>query len=196
MGLSAWKKNLLGDPPAVASLKKQEAFLTRAPVRLNCDTSSLVALLLDRKNSPSGLFQGKRRFDHIIIDIERAQAALPTINQVEGIKRIPAFRVLRINNSTLNFLIECGLLVTFRSRNPETRLVTEYVCPKSVRTFNSRYVSLGILAQSEGVVGSPQLIRLKKLGMEPVIDQVGLSKIYCRSELDLPYRDIGLDLDI
>ncbi len=196
LGLSAWKKKLLGDPPAIASIKMREALLTRAPSRLNCDTSALVALLLDRTISPIGLFQGQRRFDHIVIDIEHARAALPAIDQVEGIRRTPAFRLLRINNSTLNFLIEQSLLVTFRSRNPDTRLITEYVCPKSVRAFNSKYISLGILAHSEGVVGGPQLIKLKKLGMEPVINQVGLSKIYCRSELDLPYRDIGLDLDI
>lgn len=192
--LEQWRDKLLAGLPRIQTVARDQALITKAPVHLNCDLCSIVDAIITLSLRPAGLWRSKERLDCIVIDLSSAKSALPTLAPPVGVQRIPTFRLLRVNNATLNHLVDKGLLKGFRARHPATRLMTEFICTKSIERFNERYVSLGILANHDGLVGGPQLARLRKAGMIPAIAGKGLSNIYCRADLSPDYVDVGLDL--
>ena len=192
--LLRWKDGLLSGLPSIEAINNNQSLVTKAPVRLNCDLRTLVAAILDGRICPTGLWKGVNRIDHILIDVALSKASLPQLAMPNGMKRIATFRMLRFNNSTLNHLIDGGFLRSFQSVHPESRLMTEFISNESIKIFNQKFVSLGMLAHHHGAVGGPQFAILKKAGMYPAIDKQGLSKIYRRSELDQANARIGLEL--
>jgi len=192
--LEQWREEFLAGLPRIQTITRDQALITKAPVRLNCDLCTLVDAITSRRLKPAGLWRSKERLDCVVIDLASAKAALPALASPEGVQRIPTFRLLRFNNATLNHLVEMGLLRGFRARHPTTRLMAEFICRESIKKFNTQYVSLGILAHHDGFVGGPQLVRLRKAGMLPAISGPGLSNIYRREDLTLDYADVGLDL--
>jgi len=192
--LEKWRAKLLVGLPRIQTVARDQAVITKAPVRLNCDLCALVDAITNGKLKPAGLWRSKQRLDCIVIDIAAAKAALPPLPPPAGMQRIPTFRLLRFNNTTLNHLVEKDLLRSFRARHPTTRLMAEFICTTSIKCFNEQYVSLGILANHDGLVGGPQLARLRNAGMHPAISGPGLSNIYRRCDLNSDYADVGLDL--
>ncbi len=194
--LELFRDQLMAGLAPIQTVSRDQTLIGKAPVRLNCDLKALVAVILAGRLEPAGLWRGTARLDHIVINLDAAKAALPDLSRPAGMQRIPAFRLLRFNNATLNHLIEHGLLTSFQARHPISRLMTQFICTKSMQRFNQSYVSLGILAEHDGAVGGPQYANLRKAGMKPTIDKLGLSKIYQRSNLSLPYAEVGLNLEI
>ena len=195
-GLDLYRKGLVAGLSPIQTVARDQSMITKAPVRLNCDFASLVAAILEKRLKPAGLWRGKERLDHIVIDLAAAKEALPKLERPRGIQRIPAFRMLRFNSRTLNHLVQQNLLSGFKATHPDTRVKTEFICTQSIKKFNEKYVSLGILADYDDATGGPQFARLRKAGMHPMIDEPGLSKIYRRCDLNPIYADVGLELDI
>lgn len=194
--LDTQRRRLMAGLPSIQTVARDQSMISKAPVRLNCDLASLVSAILNKRLKPSGLWCGQQRLDHIVVDLAAAKAALPNLTQPLGIQRIPAFRMLRFNNGTLNHLVENNFLSGFKAPHPDTRRVTEFICTKSIKRFIKSYVSLGFLAHHDGAIGGPQFARLRNAGMHPIIDEPGLSKIYRRSDLSPTYADVGLELAI
>ncbi|MCQ0090243.1 TniQ family protein [Roseovarius sp. M141] len=194
--LDVFRDKLLSGLPHIQTVNRDQTMIAKAPLRLNCDLKALVAAILAGRLKPAGLWRGKERLDHIVVDLAGAKAALPNLTRPVGIQRIPTFRMLRFNNTTLNHLVEHGFLTGFRAQHPVSRLMTEFISTESIQRFNQSYVSLGILAHQDGAVGGPQFAKLRNAGMHPIIDQPGLSKIYQRSDLSAIYAAVGLDLGV
>ncbi len=194
--LKMWLTDLIKQAPAIQNLNSQQAILPRAPVILNCDLVELIRAMVIGNLFPVGLFDGRARLDHFVIDLDAARDALPRPEMPNGMKRIPTFRMLRVTNATLNYLLEHGYLEAFKAAHPATRRQTAFICKYSIEKFNRSYVSRGVLANSEGAIGGPQFAKLNKQGMRPFIDKPGLSKIYRRQDVLPEYRHIGRDLKL
>ncbi|WP_273503350.1 TniQ family protein [Paracoccus sphaerophysae] len=176
------RDKLVGDCGAVPCLDGGNKLdtITRATVRANCSVADIAELLLSGQVRAQGVLRGERRFDHIVVDVAEVKAALPRPAS-DGIPRITAFRLLRITNATLNWLLANGLLTSRWTTTAEARRAVELIEPSSIAAYQQEYVSLGELAAAApGVSPAVLFSRLNKAGVRPFLDAKPLSRIYRR----------------
>ncbi|WP_081972969.1 TniQ family protein [Paracoccus sanguinis] len=156
--------------------------VTRATVRASCSLAEIADALMSGRIRPAGVLRGKRRFDHILINVPELKAALPR-EAVSGLPRIATFRKLRITNATLNWLLAEGLLRSDHARSPDSRLIIEMIDKDSLDRFQRDYVSLGELAYDSPTSPAALYARLRSAGIAAFLDQKPLSRIYRRADL-------------
>ena len=85
---------------------------------------------------------------------------------------------LSMTFETLHRLRDDGLLVLRRAKNATSRMTDFPVTPDSLTKFEKWHFSLGMLRSSDATYRNLRFIDLDRLKLKPILDDVGLRRIY------------------
>jgi hypothetical protein len=143
-------------------------------------TSEMLRLILDkrlwvgRKPDSRGVFG-------LLVKIDEVRA-LTARTEIAGILPSYVGQELKIHSTALTKLLKLGVLKTVVQRHPVNGRPMTLISHEEIKRFNAEYVSLFVLARSQGR-SMPDLLRqLNALGVKPAFEGLGAS-IFRRTDL-------------
>lgn len=162
--------------------------LPRATRQARCDSPALLSLLLAGKLKAAGRLGSELRLNNLLLDKNDLKLAFPEQPR-NGFTKTELTKKLAMDLPSLDRAIEEGLLQTKRMRSSRSRVTNSLVTPDSVRLFEERFFTLGMLRASRQEYSRLRPIDLSKLGLEPIWTEKGLRRVFRRE--DLPPDPIG-----
>lgn len=143
-------------------------------------TSDMLRLILGKR-----LWVGRkpdsRGVSGLLVKIDEVRS-LTTRTEIAGILPSYVGQELKIHSKPLTKLLKLGVLKTVVQRHPVNGRPMILIPHEEIERFNAEYVSLFVLARSQGR-SMPDLLRqLNMLGVKPAFEGLGAS-IFRRSDL-------------
>lgn len=92
-------------------------------------------------------------------------------------------KYLKINVRGIRHLRDAGFLDAAICRNPDTRHLKQFISRDSIATFERRYVTLGQLANKQGMRPMHLALKLDRENVEPINCSAGHVRVYSKLEL-------------
>lgn len=154
----------------------------------NCNVSDILTLILDGKLKAAGRLSDRLELNDLLINEADLRAAFPARSR-NGYTSTETCKRLSINFETLHLLRDNGMLELHRVKSAMSRMTNSLVTVDSLAAFEERYFSLGMLRGSNPAYKYLRLIDLDRLELKPIIDEMGLRRIY--EWRDLPTDPVG-----
>lgn len=171
--------------------EKETVTIADASRRVRCPGSDIVQLILDGKLRTVQRDESVSGLAGFHVSLAELRKALPPL-EMTGITKGEASRFLRVTYPTINFLIAEGMLATVHVRNPKSRQFVHAVPDESIAKFQSKYETLGELANRYRRAAGPLGCHLESKGICPIETPVGISWLYERKGLERRLQKAGL----
>lgn len=166
----------------VDALAPGQALLMKVAPMVKAPLVQLIRLAAEGRVRCQGWLEGHAGIGAAVVDVAQVRAALPLLAD-EGIGRNRLFQEMHVTYTTINALIERGLLAATPGRSAATRVTVPLVSRSSVEGFLAEYVPLGLLADEVGHPAAAYGIKLKAAGILPLPLPSGCSYIFRRADV-------------
>lgn len=149
---------------------------------VKCSIADICRLLLHRRLDSACRLPGPASLSSVLVDPEEVRRHL-IMQMPEDPHAMETARKLRTNQKTLHYLASRSLLSMNRGRHPVTRNVRWYVDRRSLKQFEKRFITIGMLAKEIGELPGPLSKKLELLGVKSIYSAPNVSRIYKRTAL-------------
>ncbi len=151
--------------------------LTQVTRTANCNVSDAIKLIQTGKLKPVGRIGNALKLSKLLLNNEDLIAAFPP--QIpNGITKTECMKIICAPTSTLNHLIEIGLLKTKRMKSNTTRRTNHLIVPESMASFKRGYFTLGMLRKSHADFAKYRVVDLNKLNLTPIVNDKRFRRVY------------------
>ncbi|OSP54460.1 hypothetical protein BV911_12750 [Pseudoruegeria sp. SK021] len=180
--LDAFLQRIFVDAPRLDIAPLGCFTLEQAARKAKCSAPDIIRMIFDGDVRPVGRVTDRLELRGLlanadgILEIRHAQ-------EPNGHPTAHATSSLYMTKRTLDFLVEQGLLEKRRMKSNQTGRTTPLITAQSYLTFDAIYCTLGKLQAEVPHMPLQQHSHLKKAGIEPAIQERGITRIYKREEL-------------
>ncbi|MGJ8595871.1 hypothetical protein [Sulfitobacter sp.] len=154
-----------------------------------CGLPDVLKLLIDGIVKAAGRLGEKLALNNLLVRIADLERIFPS-EVCSGLTGTEACERLAIKSPTLRKLLDDGLLVSSKKTSATLKRNTFLITFETLARFEKCYFSLGMLRSSDPAYRNLRVIDMELLDLEPIFEEVGLSRIY--RWCDLPADPIGV----